>query len=152
MTLEILQKEMTAAMKAKDNLRKEVIAGLITAVKYVAISKKCKDNITEALVDEALLKELSAAEDSVTTCPPERTELLEKYTKSLEIVKEYAPVLMSEAEIRSYIESELIELTSANVTISPKIKGMLMKNIMPHLKGKADGNLVNKIVTELLSI
>lgn len=152
MTLEILQKEMTAAMKAKDNLRKEVIAGLITAVKYAAISKKCKDNITEALVDEALLKELSAAEDSVTTCPPERTELLEKYTKSLEIVKEYAPVLMSEVEIRNYIESELIELTSANVIVSPKIKGMLMKNIMPHLKGKADGNLVNKIVTELLSI
>ena len=151
MTIEKLQKEMVAAMKAKDNLRKEVIAGLITAIKYAAISKKCKDNITEALVDEVLLKELNAAEDSVTTCPPERTELLEKYTKSLEIVKEYAPVLMSEAEIRSYIESELIELTSVNVTISPKIKGMLMKNIMPHLKGKADGNLVNKIVTELLS-
>lgn len=151
MTIEKLQKEMVAAMKAKDNLRKEVIAGLITAIKYAAISKKCKYNITEALVDEVLLKELSAAEDSVTTCPPERTELLEKYTKSLEIVKEYAPVLMSEAEIRSYIESKLIELTSVNVTISPKIKGMLMKNIMPHLKGKADGNLVNKIVTELLS-
>ena len=151
MTLEILQKEMTAAMKAKDNLRKEVIAGLITAVKYNAISKKCKDNITEEIVNETLLKELSAAQDTVALCPPERVELLEKYIKSLEIVKEFAPVLMSEAEIRNYIESELIELTSVNVIVSPKIKGMLMKNIMPNLKGKADGNLVNKIVTELLS-
>ena len=56
MTLEVLQKEMIAAMKNKDKLRKDTISSLIGAVKKTALDKNCRDNITEALVDEVLLK------------------------------------------------------------------------------------------------
>lgn len=58
---------------------------------------------------------------------------------------------MTENELEKYIESELIELTGVNVEISPKIKGMVMKNIMPKLKGKADSRLINQIVDRLLN-
>ena len=44
MTLEILQKEMIAAMKSKDGFRKDTISSLIAAVKKVAIDKGCRDN------------------------------------------------------------------------------------------------------------
>jgi hypothetical protein len=64
-------------------------------------------------------------------------------------INELAPKMMTEDEVRRYIEDELIEMTQV-YTLSPKIKGLVMKNIMPNLKGKADGKLINKIVTELL--
>lgn len=56
MKLETLQTAMIAAMKNKDKTRKDTLSSLIGAVKKTAIDKMCKDNITEALVDEVILK------------------------------------------------------------------------------------------------
>ena len=58
--------------------------------------------------------------------------------------------MMSREEIRDYLEHTLIELTSVNIVISPKIKGMVMKNVMPELRGKADGKLISEVLDELL--
>ena len=58
---------------------------------------------------------------------------------------------MNEEELKEFIERKLIELTSVNVEISPKIKGMVMKNIMPELKGKADNKMVAQILDKLLN-
>jgi len=57
MTLETLQAAMIAAMKNKDKARKDTLSSLIGAVKKTAIDKMCKDNITDTLVDEVILKE-----------------------------------------------------------------------------------------------
>ena len=150
MTLEILQKEMIAAMKAKDKLRKETISSLIGAAKNVAIEKRCRDNITEEIVNGAILKEKKTVQDMIDTCPADRTELLEEYKQKMSIIEEFVPKMMSDDEIREFVNQQLIELTAVNVVISPKIHGMVMKNISPMLKGKADMKLVNQIVSELL--
>ena len=63
MTLEVLQKEMIAAMKAKDKIRKDTVSSLIGAVKKMAIDEKCKDNITEELVNRVILKEKKTMQD-----------------------------------------------------------------------------------------
>ena len=63
MTLEKLQAEMVTAMKDKNKARKDTISSLIGAVKKTAIDKKCKDNITEALVDEVILKEKKTVQE-----------------------------------------------------------------------------------------
>lgn len=150
MTLEFLQKEMIAAMKAKDKFRKETISSLISAAKNIAIDKKCRDNITEGIVNDAILKEQKMIQDMIDECPADRTELLEEYKKRMAIIKEFVPKMMTEDEIKEFVNKTLIELTGANVIISPKIHGMVMKNISPVLKGKADMKLVNQIVSELL--
>ena len=68
MTLETLQKEMIAAMKNKDKVRKDVLSSLIGAIKKAAIDQKCKENITEKLVDEVILKEKKTVQEMIDTC------------------------------------------------------------------------------------
>lgn len=148
MTLDMVMKEMVTAMKAKDKARKDVISSLVDAIKKAAIDKNCRNNIPEDMVDAVILKEQKTMQEMIDTCPAARTDLLESYKYRLEVIKEFAPTLMTEDEIRAFINEELIELTEP---IGPKMKGMVMKNIMPKLKGKADGKLINKVLTELLN-
>lgn len=147
MTLEILNREMVIAMKAHDKIRKETISALISAVKKVAIDEKCKDNITEELVDRVVLKEKKTMQEMIDTCPSERVELLEEYKTRMAIIEYFAPQMMSEDEIRKAINHLIATVDS----VEYGNKGSIMKVVSPALKGKADMKLVNQIVTEICS-
>lgn len=148
MTLEKLQSEMIQAMKNGDKFRKGVIADLVSNVKKAAIDKKCKDNISEALVDEVLLKCKKTAQEMIDTCPAERVETLAEYVKQLDIINEFAPVLITD---ESEITCEIREiLTKNNIEPLKKNKGMVMKTIAPVFKGRADMSVVSKVVGEIL--
>ncbi|WP_027438342.1 GatB/YqeY domain-containing protein [Lachnospira multipara] len=140
MTLEKLQKDMIAAMKAHEKDRKEAISSLIGAVKKYAIDNGSRDNITEDIVDQVVLKELKTAKEQVDSCPADRTDLLEEYKLRYDIIAEYAPKMMSEEEIVAFLEKDFAEV------LATKNKGQIMKSVMPALKGKADGKLINQIV------
>ena len=79
MQMEQLQKDMIAAMKAKDKTRKDAISALVSAVKKVAIDEGCRDDIKEELVNRVVLKEIKSVKEQIDTCPAERTDLLEAY-------------------------------------------------------------------------
>jgi uncharacterized protein YqeY len=147
MTLEILNREMIAAMKEHNKIRKEVISSLIGAVKKAAIDKKCKDNITEDLVNEVILKEKKTIEEMISTCPADRVKTLEEYKTRMTIIDEFAPQMMSEEEVRQAI-NHLIAITDG---VGYGNKGSIMKVVSPQLKGKADMKMVNQIVTEICS-
>lgn len=138
-----LQSDMIAAMKAKDKVRKDAISSIIAAAKKVAIDEGQRDNITEELVGRVILKEIKTAQEQVDTCPSDRTDLLEEYTAHLNILKEYAPAMMSAEEVEAYITEHFAEV------LATKNKGMIMKNVMPELKGKADGKVINTVVASL---
>lgn len=144
MTLEVLQNEMIAAMKEHNKIRKETISSLIGAVKKAAIDKLCKDNITEELVNEVLLKEKKTMQEMIDTCPAERVATLEEYYHKMNIINEFVPKMMTEEEVRQAVYNII-----ASVDIQQSGKGALMKAVMPKLKGKADGALINKVVTEI---
>lgn len=146
MTLEILQAAMVAAMKNKDKTRKDTLSSLIGAVKNVAIDKKCKDNITDQLVDEVILKEKKTAQEMIDTCPAERTELLRGYRAKMAIIDEFAPILISDEEL---IRAEIYHLL-ASIDIQQDGKSAVMKTIMPRLKGKVDMKVANKVLNEIL--
>ena len=143
MQLETLQKDMITAMKARDKARKDSISSLISAVKKVAIDEGCRDDIKEELVDRVILKELKTAKEQIDTCPAERTDLLAEYQARYDVINEYAPSLMSEDEVRAFLTDECAEV------IATKNKGMIMKTVMPQLKGKADGKVINAVVADL---
>ncbi len=143
MQFEKLQKDMIAAMKAKDKPRKESISALISAVKKAAIDKGCRDNITEELVDSVILKELKTAKEQIDSCPADRTELKEEYQARYDVISEYAPKLLSADEVK-----EILTTKFANV-IATKNKGQIMKAVMAELKGKADGKVINQVVAQL---
>ena len=147
MTVEILTQDMYAAMKAKDKFKKDTIASIIGAVQKTAIDRKCKDNITEALVDEVLLKELKTVKEMIDTCPADRVETRAEYTARYNIVASYAPQMLTEGEVliefMYWTEQNSVELVKAN-------KGIIMKGFMPLMKGRADGKMVNKVIMEVL--
>ena len=142
MTFETLHNDMVAAMKARDKERKNVISTLIADVKKAAIDAGTRDDISEQLVDQVLLKELKATQEQVDTCPASRQDLLAQYKAHLEIVKEYAPQQMGAEEIKALLSEKFADL------IATKNKGMIMKTVMVELKGKADGKLISQIVAE----
>ena len=143
MQMEQLQKDMIAAMKAKDKPRKEAISSLVSAVKKAAIDAGCRDDIKEDMVDQVILKELKTVKEQIDTCPAEREDLKAEYQFRYEVIQEYAPSLMSEEEIRNFIMEKFADI------VAQKNKGMIMKNVMPELKGKADGKLINQVVAKL---
>lgn len=145
MTLEQLQKDMIAAMKAGDKNRKEVMSSLVGAVKKVGIDNGCKDNITEDLVAKVLLKEQKTAKEMIDTCPTSRGDLLEKYNYNYKVISEYAPKLITDPEeIKSIIVTILNE---QGLELIKKNKGVIMKA----LNGRADMAIVNTITGEILA-
>lgn len=144
MTLEKLQTEMIAAMKAKDKLRKETISGLVDAVKKATITKDGRIEATEDLVTNVILKEQKTIKEMIDTCPAARTDLLEVYNQKLEIVNEFAPKLITDPEeIKQYI-LDLVEET--DLTLTKADRGRMMKV----LKGSVDMATANKILALLI--
>lgn len=144
MKIEQLQKEMINSMKSKNHVRKAVISDMIATAKNIAIARGCKDNISESIVQDAILKAKKTCQEQIDTCPESRVDKMAEYTEKMKYINEFAPKMMSEENVRSFILTFILEMENPN-------KGTVMKNIMPKLKGKADGKLINKVVDELLN-
>ena len=143
MTFEKLHADMVAAMKARDKERKAVISTLIADVKKTAIDAGTREDIPEELVDKVILKSLKTAKEQVDTCPDDRTELKAEYQYNFDVISEYAPRMMSPDEIRDFLSANFADV------ITTHNKGQIMKVVMPALKGKADGKVINAVVAEL---
>ena len=143
MDMQTLQKDMIAAMKAKDKARKDAISSLVSAVKKVAIDEGCRDDIKPELVDRVILKELKSVKEQIDTCPADRAELKAEYQFRYDVINEYAPQLMSAEEVKAVLMEKFADV------IATKNKGLIMKSVMPELKGKADGKVINQMVAEL---
>ena len=141
MKFEQLQKDMMAAMKARDKVRKDALSALVSAAKKVAIDENCRDNISEEIVDRVILKEIKSVKEQLETCPDTREDLKQEYQARYDIFQEYAPQMMSAEE--AFIMEKFAEVAAQ------KNKGMIMKSIMPELKGKADGSVINQVVAKL---
>ncbi len=138
-----LQQALISAMKARDNDRKQAISNLVSAVKKAAIDAGCRDNISDEMTDQAILKEIKSVKEQIDTCPAARTDLLEEYTTRYNIMSEFAPKQMSAEEVKAYLEEHFSDV------LATKNKGMIMKAVMADLKGKADGKVINQMVAEL---
>lgn len=143
MQFEQLQKDMIVAMKARDKVRKDAISVLVSAAKKAAIDEGCRDDIKEELVNRVILKEVKSVKEQIDSCPAERTDLLEEYQARYDIFMEYAPQMMSAEEVEQFITEKFAEV------VAGKNKGVIMKNVMPELKGKADGSVINQVVAKL---
>ena len=143
MDFKTLQKDMMQAMKDRDKQRKDSISALVSAAKKLAIDAGCRDDIPDSMVDQAIMKELKSVKEQVETCPADRTELLTEYKARMAVMEEYAPKLMSAEEVAAFINEKFADV------VASKNKGLIMKTVMPELKGKADGKVINEIVGKL---
>ena len=138
--------QMVAAMKSGDKERKESLSMLLSALKNKAIDKR--EDLTEAEEFEVVKKEIKQTKETLELAPKDRTDIIEQCEKRLAVLKEFAPEEMGEEAIREVVKGVLSDLGITEP--SAKDKGKIMKELMPKVKGKADGALVNKIVGEML--
>ena len=140
-----VRKEMMAALKAGDKPRKEALSMLLSALKAKFIDKRA--DLTEDEENAVVYKEIKEAQETLDTTPADRTAIIEECKLKIEVYSQFAPQRMSEDEIRQVVSKVLAELGVEAPTM--KDKGRIMKTLMPLVKGKADGNLVNQVVSSL---
>lgn len=149
MSLEkVIRDKMTQALKNSDKEAKQVYSGILNA-----LLNKAKDLRVEELTDEqsneVIVKMSKQLEESIETCPKDRVDILEKLQFEKNILMEYMPKQMTEAEITEVIKQVLTEIGIDTPT--NKDKGKIMKVLMPKVKGKADGKVVNQVLASLMS-
>ena len=133
---------MVTAMKAGDKETQETLSMLLSALKNKAIEKRA--DLTEEEETQVIMKEIKQTKETLEMTPADRTEIVEECEKRLAVLEQYAPKMMSEEEIKSVIDATLSELGIDTPTA--KDKGRIMKELMPKVKGKADGKLVNNLL------
>lgn len=144
--IEEVRSAMVAAMKAKDKDTKETLSALLAALKNKAIDKRA--DLTEEEEVQVIMKEIKQTKETLEMTPADRTDIIEECQKRIAVLEQYAPKMMDEAEIKEVISSVLADLGIETPTA--KDKGRIMKDLMPKVKGKADGKLVNQILTEMM--
>ena len=142
-----IRQAMVEAMKAKDKDRKDTLSMLLAALKNKAIDKRA--DLTEEEETQVVLKEIKQTKESLELTPADRTDLIEDYKKRLAVLEEFAPKMMDADEIKAIVAGVLADLGIETPTA--KDKGRIMKELMPKVKGKADGKLVNEIVGSLMA-
>ncbi|MCL4516703.1 MAG: GatB/YqeY domain-containing protein [Firmicutes bacterium] len=142
---EKLQEDLKAAMKSKDSRRLSVIRLAKAAIKNTEIAKKKELGDDEVL--EVLNREVKQRRDAIPEFQKgNRPDLVESLEAEIAILMEYLPQQMSEEEIRQAAKEAVAAVGAKDARDMGKVMGALM----PKVRGKADGRLVNQVVKELL--
>ena len=144
--IEDVRSAMVAAMKAGDKERKASLSFLLSSLKNKAIDKRA--DLTAEEEAQVVLKEIKQVKETLSLTPEDRTDIIAECEHRLAVLDEYAPKMMSEEDIRAVISEVLAGLGITEPT--GKDKGRIMKELMPKVKGKADGKLVNEIVSAMM--
>lgn len=144
--IDVVRAAMVEAMKAKDKARKDSLSMLLSALKNAQIDKR--EPLTEAEEDAIVKKEIKQTQETFDLAPAERQDIRDEAAARIAVYKEFAPEDMSVEQIKEVIASVLAELGIETPT--PKDKGAIMKVLMPKVKGKADGKVVNETLASML--
>lgn len=147
MKLDTIQTAINDAMKTHNTETVETLRDIVAAVKKAAIDKRCE--ITDELVDEILLKEQKIVQEMIDTCPEIRTDLLVKYDHKMRIINSFAPkIITNEAKITEMILNIITE-EKIDLNAAAKNKGLIMKAVMPKIKGKVDMKVANQVISRI---
>ena len=144
--IEPVRAAMVAAMKAQDKPRKNALSMLLSALKNAEIDKR--EPLTEDEANVVVKKEIKQTQETYDTAPADRQDIRDEAAVRLAVYKEFAPADMSAEQIREVIAQVLAELNIEAPTA--KDKGAIMKVLMPRVKGKADGKVVNETLASMM--
>ena len=141
-----LRKDMFTFSKEGNTNASDILKMALASIKNAQLAQD--NELTEQDIEKILRKEVKKIEDSISQFTQMgRTDLVEKETSQLEIIKKYIPELMSEEDIKTIINNKITEL---NIT-SMNDMGRLMGAVMKETAGRADGNTVKNLVTQILT-
>lgn len=133
---------MMAAMKNKDKVRKDALSALLSALKSKMIDNKGVLSEDDAIA--VVAREIKQLKETLETAPEAYVEIKEECAAKIAVLSEFMPKQMDVDEIKEVIKGVLDALGIENP--EAKLKGIIMKNLMPLVKGKADGKLVNEVL------
>ncbi len=143
---EQLQADLKTAMKSGDSQRKDTLRLIMAAIKQVEVDSRTE--LTEEQVYGVLATEAKKRRDSIAEMRGAgRNDLADQEQMELGLIETYLPQQLSREEVEVEVRKAITE-TGAK---TPKDMGSLMKVLMPRVKGRADGRLVNEVVKALLN-
>lgn len=141
-----LEQDMKLALKNKDKTKLSVIRMLRSAIKNAEIERGRP--LEEEEVLDVLARELKQRKESLQEFEKAgRSELAEKAKAEIAVVQAYLPTPLSEEELRKLARQVIDEVGAS----TPADMGKVMKELIPRVKGRADGKEVSRIVRELLN-
>lgn len=144
-----IKDQMKEAMKAKDAVKLAVVRGLASAFtnELVKLGKMPQDELSDEDALGVIRKAVKQRKDSIEQFTNGgRPELAEPEKAELDILESYLPQMMSEEDVMAFAKVKLAEAG----TIDKSKAGMFMGTLMKDLKGKADGDVVKKVVDSLI--
>ena len=143
--IDVVRAAMMAAMKSKDKARKDALSMLLSVLKNAQIDKR--EPLTEEEENAIVKKEIRQCQETIDTAPADRADIKDEAAFRISVYKEFAPEDMSVEQIKEVIQTALAELGIEAPTAADK--GKIMKVLMPKVKGKADGKLVNQTLASM---
>jgi uncharacterized protein YqeY len=142
---ERLENDMKQAMKSKDKVRLSVIRMVRTAIKNAEIDQQ--RTLSDDEVIAVLNREMKQRRDSLQAFESAgRQDLVEEVKQEIQVLIDYLPAQMSEDEVRAVVREVIAEVGA----VGKSDMGKVMSALMPKVKGRADGKLVNQIVGQEL--
>jgi len=141
-----VQEDIKVSMKAKDGTKVSVLRFLMAAIKNREI--ELKDSLDDEQVLQEIVSSAKKRRESIEAFRDAgREDLAVKEEAELAILEEYLPEQLSAEEVRKVVQEAILSVGAS----SPADMGKIMKEVMPKVRGKADGKMVNQIVKESLS-
>ncbi|MBR3693422.1 MAG: GatB/YqeY domain-containing protein [Erysipelotrichales bacterium] len=147
MLIEQLRKDKMAALKEKDTLRNGVVTILISNVSGLA--KELKRDLTVEEEMNVLQKELKQTNETLSTIPESRSEMIADTKRKIEIIQSYLPKQMSKEEVKEYIIQKINGLKEKGEEVPELSPKNYNKMLMSELAGRSDGKTIASAVVEL---
>ncbi len=142
---EQLRADLTAAMRGNDTQRRDVLRMVLAAIKQVEIDSRVA--LDEAGVQDILRKQIKQRQESIADFTRAgRADDVARETAEAALIASYLPQMMTREEIEQLARAAIAD---TGVT-DAKGMGQVMSRLMPQVKGRADGRLVNDVVRDLL--
>jgi len=143
-----LMADLRQALRDGDTLRKSTIRLLQAAITVAEKAGERQRILSEEEIQAVIAKQVKQRRDSIAAYTHAgRADLAAQEEAELQILLEYMPKQMTREEITAAAQEVIEELHATD----PKQIGQVMRELMPKVKGRADGRLVNQIVRELLA-
>ena len=147
-----LQSDLTASIKARDEMKSGTIRMVLAAITTEEVSGKEARQLTDDDVITVLGREAKKRKEAAEAYDDAgRPELADKERAELVIIEAYLPAQMSEDEVRAIVEAAVAEVAASGAE-GGKAMGAVMKIVQPQVKGRADGSQVAALVKSALSM
>lgn len=144
--IEKLNNDVKDALRAKDEMRKLVLRGLLASVKNAQVDQRDREMTDEDVV-ALIQKEIKSLRETVVDAErAERPEIVTETHARIEILNQYLPQQLTDSELETLVREVMARVGASD----PKQQGLVMKELMPLVKGRADGKAVSATVARLL--